>query len=190
MTKDSIARKTGRPATIVASVYAGLTAVALGAAIWSGSSASPVARPTVLAVDSARLLSAHKSAAAMALIRREASLRPYDATVWCRLASARLQQSGRLDGEVEALLLRSYEAAPIDIDAVVWRSEFVFDHWAEVSPRLRELASREVRTFAGIFTTESVVAQTLANVHDPVGRFALRMTIAQSKAPAWSNLRR
>jgi hypothetical protein len=184
--------RSGRPAiAILAGLYAALGFLALFVATVSGSPDSALAMPDVLATESARLLAADQASdPAAALMEREARLRPYDATVWCRLAAVRFARTGRIDAGVEQLLWRSYAASPIDIDAAAWRGAFVFDHWQQVSPRLRVSASQEVRTFAGIWETESAVARMLAAVRDPAGRFALRLTVQQSLAPDWSSLRK
>ena len=176
---------------VLAGLYACLGLVALFVAMASGSPDSALAMPDVLATESSRLLAANPaSGQAAALIEREVRLRPYDATAWCRLAAERYALAGRVDPQAEQLLWRSYSAAPVDIDAAYWRGAFVFNHWQEVSPRLRLSASREIRTFAGIWETESDVARVLAAVNDPDGRFALRLIVKQSLAPDWSSLRK
>ena len=171
---------------LIALVYAALGLTALLISISAGSPSSPVARPDVLSAASAQLLAAGREPdRAAALAQRELRLRPYDAAAWCRLADARYQKVGRVDDAVEDLLWRSYAAAPIDVDAFAWRSEFMFDHWPSMTPRLRKRASQEVAAFAGVWETKALVESVFANVEDPSGRLALVLMLrAKAQQPA------
>lgn len=155
-----------------------LLIVAAGAFyVWSasGSPYGILARPDVLDDESARLLGVKDTAGSAALTRRSLDLRPLDASAWCRLAAARARQAGDGDAQVQTLLRRSYQASAIDVDAFAWRSAFIFGHWSQVDPDLRQLAANEVRALDKMWETKPQVDRAAGAVTDPDGRFALKL---------------
>jgi hypothetical protein len=156
----------------------GIAAAGIGG-LWiaQGSLASPLASPEVLAAESVRALRAGDAAAAERALRRELAWGDRRASAWCRLAYARYSRTGRVDGEVEQALLKSYAIAPYDVDAFAWRLQFIFDHWQQVSPALRRHAMSEARAFHTEWPTRPVVETVIGQVRNPTGQFALRLAV-------------
>lgn len=167
-----------RPVALAFSGVFGLAAVAIGA-LWisQGSLLSPLAGPDTLAAESVRALNEGDPAAAEAAIRRELAWGERRASAWCRLAYTEYRRSGRFDPKVHAALLKSYEVAPFDAESFVWRLRFIFDHWQEAPPALRQRAMAEARAFHTVWETRLAVEAVIGQVRDPTGQFALRLAI-------------
>jgi len=100
---------------------------------------------------------------------------PMNAAYWARLAYLDRQASAPMGSKALDALERSYAVAPYGPDITEWRLRFAFEHWPELTPRLREQAMDEMRTLA---RHRSARARELARaIQAPAGRMAARMTV-------------
>ena len=85
------------------------------------------------------------------------------------------------DGKTTTFKLRSgfrfSDGRPVDAEAFAWRLQFIFDHWQEASPSLRNHAMREARAFHTQWATRPVVENLFTQVRNPTGQFALRLAV-------------
>lgn len=166
-----------RPAALALGGLFGLAAVGIGALWVAQGSLGPLAGPDTLAAESVRALGERDPAAAEQAIARELAWGERRASAWCRLAFAEFSRSGRFTPKVSRALLKSYEVAPFDAEAFVWRLQFIFDHWEEAPPALRREAMREARAFHAQWATRPAVEALVPQVRDPTGQFALRLAL-------------
>lgn len=166
-----------RPLALGLSAVFGLAAAALGALWVAQGSLGPLSSPETLAAESVRALRQGDTAAARQAIARELAWGDRRASAWCRLAFAEFASSRRFDAKVAGPLMKSYEVAPFDAEAVAWRLQFIFDHWAEAPPPLRRAAMREARAFHAQWVTRPTIEALVPQVRDPTGQFALRLAI-------------
>lgn len=166
-----------RPLALGLSAVFGLTAAALGALWVAQGSLGPFSSPETLAAESVRALRQGDAAAARQAIARELAWGDRRASAWCRLAFAEFVSSRRFDAKVTGALVKSYEVAPFDAEAVAWRLQFIFNHWGDAPPALRRAAMREARAFHAQWTTRPMIEALVPQVRDPTGQFALRLAI-------------
>jgi hypothetical protein len=171
-----------RPVALALAGLFGLAAVGAGA-LWvaQGMAGSPAASPEILAAESVRALGRGDATAAERALRRELDWGERRASAWCRLAFARFSRSGRFDAAVNQALLKSYEVGPFDTEAFAWRLQFVFEHWGQASPALREHAMREARAFHAQWPTRPAVEALIPQVRNPTGQFALRLAVRDAE---------
>ncbi|QTC91485.1 hypothetical protein [Brevundimonas goettingensis] len=82
---------------------------------------------------------------AEALRANRASLNaaPMAAAGWLRIAWLQTRDGSPLNAEGLDALEKSYTVAPFGPDVTVWRLNFLYEHWNELTPKLREEASHE-----------------------------------------------
>ena len=106
--------------------------------------------------------------------RRDILDQPADASAWLELAWAASLDDGQLTQDANMAIARSYVLAPMGPEVTLWRLTFVFDHWASVSPEVRELALAE---FKGVYPRRGWTLDGLApTIQDPTGRMVAMMT--------------
>jgi hypothetical protein len=115
---------------------------------------------------SAAQIRAGKAAAESALAQG-----PTRATAWLDLAYAESLQTGALNDRARQALSRSWVFEPLGPDDSEWRVRFVFEHWSELTPDLRDSAAAEVRAQWPTGMHNSM-AKALAEVKDPAGQLA------------------
>lgn len=155
----------------------GFAAIAIGGLWVAQGSLGPLAAPDTLAAESVRALTAGDEEAAKKAIQRELAWGDRRASAWCRLAFAEFSRSGRFTPQVTQALMKSYEVAPYDAEAFVWRLQFIFDHWREVPAELRRKAMGEARAFHAQWATRPAVEALIPQVRDSTGQFALRLAV-------------
>lgn len=182
--------KAGRPLMTV--MVVGWAALAiLSAKLWSDATWRETAssNPQALARRALAELAAEKKpaparlAAAERLVRAELRFGPYRPSAWCRLAYVQFLRAGRLDERASQSLRRSYELAPYESDAFLWRTQFVFEHWDEAPMDLRQAALRETRAFYSQWENRRQIEMMAARVYNPAGRLALQLVLLQAPLP-------
>lgn len=134
------------------------TAVALGAIalVCAGATALSASLTTLdipLASDltpareaRARLLAETPGGQARALEHNAAVLRtsPLNTDAYLRQAYVQTRSGAPLDAASLDALERSYTVEPFASGSAHWRLAFIFEHWGEVTPSLRQQAAREL----------------------------------------------
>lgn len=105
---------------------------------------------------------------------RELALAPAHGAAWLRLAIVDAGLTGRLGGEGQTALARSYAVAPLNERLLASRIRLAYDHWSELTPDLRRQTLRHVEDSWTRRTGRAVLQRTLPSVSDPGGRLALR----------------
>ncbi len=79
-----------------------------------------------------------------------------------------------------AAVRRSYALEPLGPDATAWRLRFVFEHWSDAPPDVRESALDEL---AAAFPRHGWAMRGLPDtIHDPTGRMAASLSFARLRA--------
>lgn len=115
---------------------------------------------------------------ARAIVREELDLSPARPAAWARLAYAEALEHQRMTPQAAQHLLRSYEAAPLDADLILWRTAFVYRNFDDAPPALRAAAYDEVVAFADLNHLHWLAINRLQRmIENPSGRFALMLAL-------------
>ncbi len=82
---------------------------------------------------------------------------------------------GSLNDRSIQALENSYRLAPIDAAYSHWRLLYVFNHWKDLSPGLRQSAAAEGRMM--VLAGEPVTKALAADITDPTGSLAFRFLV-------------
>lgn len=63
---------------------------------------------------------------------------PMNAAAWLRIAYIRSVQASSLDAVAIDAIEKSYSVAPFGPDVTPWRLQFLYGHWSQLSPDLRQ----------------------------------------------------
>lgn len=105
---------------------------------------------------------------------------PGNPSAWARLAYIERLNAGRLTPQALAYLAKSYEAAPLGPDVSAWRLRFLYEHWGQLTPDLRNRTMIELRTLARY--RGSAARDVVAEIQDPAGRLAAGLTLDLGRA--------
>lgn len=99
---------------------------------------------------------------------------PMSAAPWLRIAYLRSRNGEPLDGPALDAIERSYTVSPYGPDVTPWRLNFLYEHWAQLTPQIRAEVTAEhlASTSAGRPWTPDVVK-------NPSGRMAATFTEAR-----------
>lgn len=106
------------------------------------------------------------------LSRRALAQFPYDDSSWLRLAYAERLRHGRLTPQGVALLRRSYDLAPIDIYAGVWRISFVLENSQSIPRDVRQSARHEFGALWRDYRRRGELLQMVQTLRSPAGRLS------------------
>jgi hypothetical protein len=111
-------------------------------------------------------------AGAAAQIDRALALSPYDNQARLRLVYIDALRHPPVGPAGVALLEQSYSLMPYDYTVAAWRIRFCLEHWAALSPALRDDVYQEATAFARSNSQQVSVIPILQSIHDPQGRLA------------------
>lgn len=117
---------------------------------------------------------------ARTLIRRELRFSPMDIPAWLRQAALESQVAGKLSGPARAALSASYRWAPVDASVARWRLAFMFEHWDQLDPQLRDDAMTELQGLLIQPANIEILRQLEPTIRNPAGRLACRLLIASA----------
>jgi hypothetical protein len=174
---DSYRIKLGACAALAGIALTGGIALAVG--IGSPTSALPVLSDLGVGAEARANLAAASADAppAPALEANRAAIEasPMTSAPWLRIAWLR-SRSGPLDAEALNAIERSYTVEPYAGDVQSWRLTFLYDHWRELTPDIRALATAEHLAIVGYRPAQ----WTPDGVTDPAGRMAATFTHARA----------
>jgi hypothetical protein len=112
------------------------------------------------------------TAAATMEIDRALALSPYDNQARLRLVYIDALRHPPISPAGVALLEQSYSLMPYDYTVASWRIRFCLEHWAALSPAVRDEVYQEAMAFGRSGSQQVSVAPILQSIHDPQGRLA------------------
>ncbi len=116
---------------------------------------------------------------AQALTEQSLALAPAQPGAWARLADIDVRRHGRITGEGDAALLRSFVASPHGAtDLQRWRIAFAARHWDGLSPATREAALAQVPTLAEYPEHRPWLFDFIEGLPPGVARLSLRFAAA------------
>ncbi len=105
--------------------------------------------------------------------RRVFASAPMTASAWLRIPYLQSRTGEPLDAAGLKALDNSYAVAPFGPDVTRWRLRFIFEHWSEMTPTLREQALAELQV---LLTNRGNRAFDPAEIENPAGRLAATLT--------------
>lgn len=123
--------------------------------------------------------------AARAAARAQIAHSPFETGAYLRLALLEQRAGGgRLTPAAATALAQSYERAPVDATAAVWRIPVTFSAWSQASPGVRRAAIREVETIYAAPQNRDRLQRLTSRISTYEGRFAYQLLISELESRA------
>jgi hypothetical protein len=126
---------------------------------------------------------AAREAAAQRLIAAD----PANPASWSALSYAERLKDGQMSAAALAALDRSYTLSFFDRHEAIWRVGYALENWEALPPALREEVTAEAREALGDQALAPKLKLELAAIHDPAGRLAASLILAEP-SPPWQDV--